>query len=548
MASKKKAKSAINEVVTRECTINLRKRHHGTGFEKNAPRANKKIRKFAKKPMGLINTLDDDCLSMILSYLQPFQLLEMKKVCQRWNYLAKSAWFFIKNIKCTNRVSGHKNNWQLVKFYKLEDIFIYGGRYLTHLTLKNVCGSEIVPLIRDHCHKLVRLELVLDDLYGGHFKNAFTKMNQLNYISINMDPTTYHWNNELFYEAILSTLHSSINEIHLPILYDSRVHERYMCDSSDVIPWIKKFDNLQALTLHYQAMGEYDISPILNYKTLLHLSLSNSAIENHLLMKLSNLINLEYLDLSYVYEVDDCVVLNIANNCCKLKYLNLKKCSWVTGESINKLAKLIDLEHLFVEKLNLNENCIYNIANNCKNLKSLNISGSKYVEKSDIIKIGELKFLEHLELYDLESVDDDGLINIIDKCCHLKYLDIRWCYNLTRNALVEIRKLKKLETLIVTGVHDIDDEFISHLYNLKYLNCMGSKVTDVGIKNVIKNCPNIEKLYVYKTKITVDSIFFAAQETNKRLTNIILTMIADRVGKKQYEKYSQPGSNVLFKI
>ncbi|XP_044001571.1 uncharacterized protein LOC122847781 [Aphidius gifuensis] len=385
MASKKKAKSAINEVVTRECTINLRKRHHGTGFEKNAPRANKKIRKFAKKPMGLINTLDDDCLSMILSYLQPFQLLEMKKVCQRWNYLAKSAWFFIKNIKCTNRVSGHKNNWQLVKFYKLEDIFIYGGRYLTHLTLKNVCGSEIVPLIRDHCHKLVRLELVLDDLYGGHFKNAFTKMNQLNYISINMDPTTYHWNNELFYEAILSTLHSSINEIHLPILYDSRVHERYMCDSSDVIPWIKKFDNLQALTLHYQAMGEYDISPILNYKTLLHLSLSNSAIENHLLMKLSNLINLEYLDLSYVYEVDDC---------------------------------------------------------------SLNISGSKYVEKSDIIKIGELKFLEHLELYDLESVDDDGLINIIDKCCHLKYLDIRWCYNLTRNALVEIRKLKKLETLI----------------------------------------------------------------------------------------------------
>merc|ERR1712168_280151 len=47
-----KKKSAMNEVVTREYTINIHKRIHGIGFKKRAPRAIKEIRKFAEKMMG----------------------------------------------------------------------------------------------------------------------------------------------------------------------------------------------------------------------------------------------------------------------------------------------------------------------------------------------------------------------------------------------------------------------------------------------------------------------------------------------------------------
>nr|XP_038956084.1 60S ribosomal protein L31-like [Rattus norvegicus] len=49
---KKKGRSAINEVVTREYTINIHKRIHGVGFKKGAPWALKEIRKFAMKEMG----------------------------------------------------------------------------------------------------------------------------------------------------------------------------------------------------------------------------------------------------------------------------------------------------------------------------------------------------------------------------------------------------------------------------------------------------------------------------------------------------------------
>jgi ribosomal protein L31E len=49
---KKKGYSAINEVVTREYTINIHKRVHGVGFKKHAPRALTEIWKFAMKKMG----------------------------------------------------------------------------------------------------------------------------------------------------------------------------------------------------------------------------------------------------------------------------------------------------------------------------------------------------------------------------------------------------------------------------------------------------------------------------------------------------------------
>uniref|UniRef100_A0A8C3WV33 Large ribosomal subunit protein eL31 n=1 Tax=Catagonus wagneri TaxID=51154 RepID=A0A8C3WV33_9CETA len=49
---KKKGRSAIDEVVTREYTINIHKRIHSVGFKKRAPRALKEIHKFAMKEMG----------------------------------------------------------------------------------------------------------------------------------------------------------------------------------------------------------------------------------------------------------------------------------------------------------------------------------------------------------------------------------------------------------------------------------------------------------------------------------------------------------------
>ncbi|XP_006873332.1 PREDICTED: 60S ribosomal protein L31-like [Chrysochloris asiatica] len=49
---KKKGCSAINEVMTREYTINIHKRIHGVDFKKRASRGLKEIQKFTMKEMG----------------------------------------------------------------------------------------------------------------------------------------------------------------------------------------------------------------------------------------------------------------------------------------------------------------------------------------------------------------------------------------------------------------------------------------------------------------------------------------------------------------
>ncbi|GAB1310184.1 60S ribosomal protein L31B [Madurella fahalii] len=51
MSSKKPARSAIADVVSREYTIHLHKRLHGVTFKKRAPRAIKEIKEFAAKAM-----------------------------------------------------------------------------------------------------------------------------------------------------------------------------------------------------------------------------------------------------------------------------------------------------------------------------------------------------------------------------------------------------------------------------------------------------------------------------------------------------------------
>ncbi|XP_069319907.1 large ribosomal subunit protein eL31-like [Eulemur rufifrons] len=60
---KKKGRSAINEVVTREYAINIHKHIHGVGLKKCDPWAPEDIQKFAMKEMGTPNARIDTRLN-----------------------------------------------------------------------------------------------------------------------------------------------------------------------------------------------------------------------------------------------------------------------------------------------------------------------------------------------------------------------------------------------------------------------------------------------------------------------------------------------------
>merc|ERR1712053_44218 len=61
-----KKKSTINDVVTREYTVNIHKRIHGIGFKRRAPRAISELRKFAEKMMNTPDVRIDTRLNKYL--------------------------------------------------------------------------------------------------------------------------------------------------------------------------------------------------------------------------------------------------------------------------------------------------------------------------------------------------------------------------------------------------------------------------------------------------------------------------------------------------
>lgn len=79
----KKGKSAINEVITREYTINLHKRLHGIGFKKRSPRAIKEIRKFAMKQMGTPDVRLDTHLNKQVSQLSSLRPTTLNRFVAR---------------------------------------------------------------------------------------------------------------------------------------------------------------------------------------------------------------------------------------------------------------------------------------------------------------------------------------------------------------------------------------------------------------------------------------------------------------------------------
>jgi large subunit ribosomal protein L31e len=65
--SKRTVKNVVkDDVVSRECTINLHKRLHGVTFKKRAPRAIREIKKFATQAMGTKDVRVDALLNKFL--------------------------------------------------------------------------------------------------------------------------------------------------------------------------------------------------------------------------------------------------------------------------------------------------------------------------------------------------------------------------------------------------------------------------------------------------------------------------------------------------
>lgn len=158
--------------------------------------------------------------------------------------------------------------------------------------------------------------------------------------------------------------------------------------------------------------------------------------------------------------------------------------------------------------------------------------------KQGASSISNLVNLEHLCLKKVIGVDNGVIMDIANKCSHLKFLDITYIRRLTELTLMELAKLENLEQLIINAVINVaDDMFIKMRSKLHVLECKYCRdVTDVGIIGILRNCPNLHRLDVRGTEVSIETLIQAAKETKRRKNNVVLRLTADRLITQEFHQ------------
>lgn len=222
---------------------------------------------------------------------------------------------------------------------------------------------------------------------------------------------------------------------------------------------IEKLVNLKHLNL--SRTNKNSIARILKKCVKLeHLDVSccDNIYDNDL-KELGNLKNLEYLDVSKLPTIKGDFMIHVAIYCLKLKHLDLSGSESVTKDNLGELFKLKNLEYLKfeVDDDNIDEFVIINIANNCRKLKCFGIFNDK---NNSICKKITRRAFTHLQLH-LENLDEFYVTNmreahddLFKNMKLLKILNCAYCKNLNHKGISNvIKQCPKLERLNVIGTN-----------------------------------------------------------------------------------------------
>ncbi|XP_044005678.1 uncharacterized protein LOC122850610 [Aphidius gifuensis] len=506
-----------------------------------------------------IMVLDYDSLAQIFMWLPVSQRIVMENVCHKWKEACQRSWYDITEYQCGVSIDDDYQSRLLTQSF-VKKILLRCGVYLKELTLTEVCNSSmIISIVGERCKNLTKLELVFDEtsrVNNNDYISTFTQLNKL--VSIKIQKK----NSKNFPDEIMNHLSEEINEIHLifkymslkrpPIFFNLNKYKNLKsltlrsCNLDDIIQDISKkstlvyldirrswalektwiFNDLVNLEhidlLHCCTIMEQNIlnvfsSMIYTCKNLKHLEYSShyNAPEPEIPLKYwLNLKNLVYLSTGWNMTED--FAIKIVNYCKNLKDLTIKVQS--TAAAIIKLTELENLECLKINYQELTKEEIIAISNNCKKLKHLEILYSKIKSCPFYLDLlSKLQYLEYLDLSGIKILQDSTIMMIADT--HLKYLKIKGPNKLTEIGFNALTNLEHLQELTIDYNKTITNNFVEKVKGLRVLNCRGcTNLTDAGIIQVIKNCPDLERLDLsFIDNITLDTIIAADLATKNQL-------------------------------
>ncbi|XP_044001433.1 uncharacterized protein LOC122847684 [Aphidius gifuensis] len=432
--------------------------------------------------------------------------IEMEKVCTKWKEACQLAWYDIKKYKCESSIGRSYDNRLLTQSY-LKKILLRCGNYLKELSLSDIFDSSIMPFVGDHCNNLTSLECKFDDNIlidnTEHFVQAYTQLDKLKCIKMLLDQTTAEKAVNLF--EIINSLPEKINEIH--ILYEYWFH----CERA-VLFTLKRFKNLQKLTLHGFCVDELILQEIAEATTLVHLKIE--FYNTHIMFPLFNkLVNLEYIEVEIQRAgkktKGSTKVLNtIFCKCKNLKHLDISNYFYDLAKiPLEEWKNFKNLEYLTLSCYEVSPDLADTIVEYCKNLKHLCVKPVRDIIKANVVKkLSKLENLESLEMNNSCQLSEEAIISISDNCKKLERLELDGCTILSTidgeelsspSVLNELSKLQYLEHLSLNDVENIDDHTIlaiaNYCKNLKSLGIQGGSTIS---ETALVALTNLEKLEI----------------------------------------------------
>ncbi|KEH28629.1 putative leucine-rich repeat domain, L domain-containing protein [Medicago truncatula] len=153
--------------------------------------------------------------------------------------------------------------------------------------------------------------------------------------------------------------------------------------------------------------------------------------------------------------------------------------------------------------------------------------------------------LEHLALNDCDDISEEGIDHVLRRCCKMTHLDLFGCSNLKMMILFEVPQLKVLN-LSMTRVNDDALFVISKncrgILKLLLENC--HDVTEKGVRHVVENCAQLQKINLRNCSIIVNSDVLVSLILSRPSLKNVTTPDHYRFSDKEMELLLRQGCNV----
>lgn len=274
------------------------------------------------------------------------------------------------------------------------------------------------------------------------------------------------------------------------------------------IPTLPNFDILRNLDLSYS--HNVDDACIINLalkcSNVLSLNLSGCYLLSHNAISAirENMLQLEELDVSECFELDDLAVLDIAQMK-NLKFLNIASCDgimWDHGVFKNYTDLNFTLQSLCARSVvTLTDAAVELIVNLFRGLRILDLSFSaKRLTDLSLDHIAASSIASHLFSLNMwgSDITDDGIDRLTPKVRNLRSLTLSDCKKLTNRSIIcIISALKHLTTFNMWSCTGIECFavylFLQHLPEIKSIGLSFSNMPDFPIRQ-LAHCKSLRSL------------------------------------------------------